>query len=67
MERQSGTEYRSQHDVVRRQHRVAFAERSLNGLFLIVECLAYLVGHQFTYSGHVVSEQQTVFLIVLVP
>ena len=66
VERQTGTEYGAEHQLVGRHIHLGNAKRSLYVALLLVERLAQLVSDKFAYTHDVVAEQQTVFLIVLV-
>lgn len=66
VERQSGTENRSQYYLVGRHIDLSRAQRRLNVALLIVERLAYLVGHHLAHARNIITEKQAVKLIFLV-
>ena len=66
MERQSSPEYGGKHYVVLRHSHLSLSERCGDSLLCIGECLRYLESLIFTNAHDVVSEEESVFLIVAV-
>ena len=66
VEGQSGAEYRCQYYLVGRHADLSRAQRRLHVALLIVERLAYLVGHHLAHARNIITEKQAVKLIFLV-
>ena len=66
VERQAGAEDRSEHQLVGGHAHAGCAQRGLHVALLIVESLAELISNELAHTHDVVTEKQTVGLIVFV-